>query len=281
VTFIVLVWGLVLWFILLSLRQSTLFYTHVFLLHHLVTPTPCSTTECSSFVFGLGEICLYLHVIIIKDMKVIEKDFVVGGAKLGTYNVYEDIEPELMRYRPGQRVLPAPFFYESGDSFTLIARHEPGTRFYPNGGFEVRDSGGGVRHYDLDQVIVHPATCKHQPTLDLMTRREEREAAAAERAVLRGDKVKVKVEGGRRGRPAIDPEVKAAREAEKVLRSQRSGGKRGRPASGITKPQTVKTTSGKRGRPALSTAQVTAKATARAATRAISGGRRGRPKSTR
>ena len=214
-------------------------------------------------------------------MKVIEKDFVVGGSKLGTYNAYEDIEPELMRYRPGQRVLPAPFFYETGDTFTLIAHHEPGTRFYPNGGFEVRDSGGGVRHYDLDQVIVHPASCKHQPTLDLMTRREEREAAAAERAVLRGDKVKVKVEGARRGRPAIDPAVKAAREAEKVLRAQRSGGRRGRPASGITKPNSVKATSGKRGRPALSATQVQAKATAKAATKARSGGRRGRPKSTR
>ena len=214
-------------------------------------------------------------------MKVIEKDFVVGGSKLGTYNAYEDIEPELMRYRPGQRVLPAPFFYETGDTFTLIAHHEPGTRFYPNGGFEVRDSGGGVRHYDLDQVIVHPASCKHQPTLDLMTRREEREAAAAERAVLRGDKVKVKVEGARRGRPAIDPAVKAAREAERVERAARSGGKRGRPASGIAKPQTVKATSGKRGRPALSTAQVAAATVARAATRARSGGRRGRPKLSR
>jgi len=214
-------------------------------------------------------------------MKVIEKDFVVGGSKLGTYNAYEDIEPELMRYRPGQRVLPAPFFYETGDTFTLIAHHEPGTRFYPNGGFEVRDSGGGVRHYDLDQVIVHPASCKHQPTLDLMTRREEREIAAAERAVLRGDKVKVKVEGARRGRPAIDPAVKAAREAERVERAARSGGKRGRPASGIAKPQTVKATSGTRGRPALSATQVQAKATAKAATKARSGGRRGRPKSTR
>jgi hypothetical protein len=214
-------------------------------------------------------------------MRVIERDFIVGGTKLGTYNAYQDVEPELLRFRPGQRVLPAPFFYESGNSFTLIAQHEPGTKFYPNGGFEVRDSGGGIRHYDLDQVIVHPATCKHQPTLDLMTRREEREAAAAERAVLRGDKVKVKVEGARRGRPAIDPAVKAAREAERVERAARSGGKRGRPASGIAKPQTVKATSGKRGRPALSTAQVQAKATARAVTRAKSGGRRGRPKSSR
>ena len=215
-------------------------------------------------------------------MKVVEKDFVVGGAKLGTYNIYQDVEPELLRFRPGQRVLPAPFFYESGDSFTLIAQHEPGTPFYPNGGFEVRDSGGGVRHYDLDQVIVHPATCKHQPTLDLMTRKEEREVAAAERAVLRGDKVKVKVDGARRGRPSVDPAVKAAREAEKVLRTQRSGGKRGRPASGEPKIQTPKSTSGgKRGRPALSSSQVAAATAARAATRAKSGGRRGRPKTTR
>ena len=214
-------------------------------------------------------------------MRVIERDFIVGGTKLGTYNAYQDVEPELLRFRPGQRVLPAPFFYESGESFTLIKQHEPGARFYPNGGFEVRDGGGGTRHYDIDQVIIHPATVKHQPTLDLMSRREEREAAAAERAVLRGDKVKVKVEGGRRGRPAIDPDVKAAREAEKVLRTQRSGGRRGRPSSGEPKAQMVKATSGKRGRPALSTAQVQAKVTARAATRAISGGRRGRPKSTR
>ena len=214
-------------------------------------------------------------------MRVIERDFIVGGTKLGTYNAYQDVEPELLGFRPGQRVLPAPFFYESGESFTLIKQHEPGARFYPNGGFEVRDGGGGTRHYDIDQVIVHPATVKHQPTLDLMSRREEREAAAAERAVLRGDKVKVKVEGGRRGRPAIDPDVKAAREAEKVLRTQRSGGRRGRPSSSEPKAQMVKATSGKRGRPALSTAQVQAKVTARAATRAISGGRRGRPKSTR
>jgi len=214
-------------------------------------------------------------------MKVIEKDFIVGGAKLGVYNTYQDVEPELLRFRPGQRVLPAPFFYETGETFTLIAQHEPGTPFYPNGGFEVRDSGGGVRHYDLDQVIVHPAIIKHKPTLDLMTRREEREAAAAERALARGEKVKVKVEGGRRGRPALDPAVKAARDAEKLARAKRSNGRRGRPASGIAKTPTVKTTGGKRGRPALSVAQVTAKATARAATRARSGGRRGRPKSTR
>jgi len=211
-------------------------------------------------------------------MKVIEKDFIVGGAKLGTYNTYQDVEPELLRFRPGQRVLPAPFFYESGETFTLIAQHEPGTPFYPNGGFEVRDSGGGVRHYDTDQVIVHPAIIKHKPTLDLMSRREEREAAAVERAVLRGEKVKVKVEGARRGRPAIDPAVKAAREAERIARSQRSGGKRGRPASSVKAPAAPKATGGKRGRPALSAAEQALRVSAREAMTKRTGGMRGRPK---
>ena len=216
-------------------------------------------------------------------MKVIEKDFIVGGAKLGTYLTYSDVEEVLASPQPKDRVLPAPFFYEKRLFFFLIKRHEPGTPFWPNGGYEVRDESGGIRCYDLDQVILHPAVIKHKKTLDKMARKAEKAAAQRDRALKRGSKPKKeKVEGARRGRPAIDPAVKAAREAERVLRAQRSGGKRGRPASSTAKPQTVKATSGgKRGRPALSAAQVQAKATARAATRARSGGRRGRPKSTR
>jgi len=215
-------------------------------------------------------------------MKVIEKDFIVGDAKLGTYLAYQDLEPELANPQPRERVLPAPFFYEKRLYFSLIKRHEPGEPFYPNGGYEVRDESGGVRHYDLDQVCLHPAVIKHKKTLDKMARVAEKAAKQRDRQLKRGSKPpKVKVEGARRGRPAIDPAVKAAREAERVLRAQRSGGKRGRPASGVKAPAVPKTTSGKRGRPALSAAQVTAKATAKAATRARSGGRRGRPKSTR
>jgi len=215
-------------------------------------------------------------------MKVIEKDFVVGEAKLGTYLAYQDLEPELATPQPRERVLPAPFFYEKRLYLYLVKRHESGTPMYPNGGYEVRDESGGVRHYDLDQVCLHPAIIKHKKTLDKMARVAEKAAKQRDRALKRGSKPpKVKVEGARRGRPAIDPAVKAAREAEKVLRAQRSGGRRGRPASGEPKTPTVKTTSGKRGRPALSTAQVAAKTATRAATRARSGGRRGRPKSMR
>jgi hypothetical protein len=216
-------------------------------------------------------------------MKVIEKDFVVGGSKLGTYLTYGDVEPELATIKPGDRVLPAPFFYEKNLWFHLIRKWEPGeNKHFPNGGFEVRDGGAGVRNYDLDQVILHPHLIKHKKTMDKMARRAEKEAAKRDRQLKKGSKPpKEKVEGARRGRPAIDPAVKAAREAEGVLRAQRSGGRRGRPASGEPKVQTVKATSGKRGRPALSTAQVAAATAARAATRARSGGRRGRPKSTR
>jgi hypothetical protein len=217
-------------------------------------------------------------------MKVIEKDFIVGGAKLGTYMAYTDVEDVLATIKPGDRVLPAPFFYEKNLWFHLIRKWEPGeNKYFPNGGFEVRDGGAGVRNYDLDQVILHPHLIKHKKTMDKMARRAEKEAAKRDRQLKRGSKPpKEKVEGARRGRPAIDPAVKAAREAERIARSQRSGGKRGRPASSTAKPQTVKTTSGgKRGRPALSTAQVAAKTAARAATRARSGGRRGRPKATR
>ena len=169
--------------------------------------------------------------------------------------------------------------------FHLIKRWEPGeNQYYPNGGFEIRDGGAGVRHYDLDQVILHPHLIKHKKTMDKMARRAEKEAAKRDRQLKKGSKppkVKSPNATGKRGRPAVDPAVKAAREAEKVLRAQRSGGRRGRPASGEPKIQTVKATSGKRGRPALSTAQVAAATAARAATRARSGGRRGRPKSSR
>ena len=216
-------------------------------------------------------------------MKVIEKDFVVGGSKLGTYLTYGDVEPELATIKPGDRVLPAPFFYEKNLWFHLIRQWAPGeNKYFPNGGFEVRDGGAGVRNYDLDQVILHPHLIKHKKTMDKMARRAEKEAAKRDRQLKRGSKPpKEKVEGTRRGRPAIDPAVKAAREAERVARAARSGGKRGRPASGAAKIQTVKTTSGKRGRPALSTAQVAAKTAAKAATRSRSGGKRGRPSSKR
>ena len=217
-------------------------------------------------------------------MKVIEKDFIVGGTKLGTYLSYTDIEPELMVMKPGDRVLPAPFFYEKNLWFHLIRQWAPGeNKLFPNGGFEVRDGGGGVRNYDADQVCLHPAIIKHKKTLDKMLRRAEKAQAQRERALKRGKKPpKEKVEGARRGRPALDPAVKAARDAAKAERSTRSGGKRGRPAS--DKPKVLSaapTTTGKRGRPSLTREVIAQRASQKAATRVRTGGKRGRPKSAR
>jgi hypothetical protein len=233
----------------------------------------------------VAEFCSYIDVIIIKDMKVVENDFIVGGSKIGTFLSYTDVEPELSVINPGDRVLPAPFFYEKNLWFHLIRRWEPGeNKFFPGGGFEVRDGGAAVRNYELDQVVLHPAIIKHKKTLDKMMRRAEKEQAKRDRALKRGVKPpKVKVEGGRRGRPALDPIQKEARDAEKILRASRSGGKRGRPASTVVKVLSTAPNkpAGKRGRPSLTSEAIAKKATSTAATQARSGGKRGRPKNTR
>ena len=216
-------------------------------------------------------------------MKVIEKDLVVSGMKCGVFSAYEEIEPELL-VTPDtpklSRVLPAPFFYEKRLFFYLINRFEPGQKVgFSNGGFEVRDEGGALRSYDLDQVIIHPHVIKHQKTLDKMARKAEKERAKRERQYKKAAR-EAKPKHGKRGRPALDPAVKAARVAEVIARSQRSGGKRGRPKS--TTPKVVKapnSVSGRRGRPPLTPEARAAQAQAKAAIKARSGGKRGRPKS--
>jgi len=221
-------------------------------------------------------------------MKVIEKDLVVSGMKCGVFSAYEDIEPELT-ITPDTpkltRVLPAPFFYEKRLFFYRINRFEPEQKVgFSNGGFEVRDEGGALRSYDLDQVIIHPQIIKHKKTLEKMARRAEKEAKKRERQYKKAarEAIKPKNTTGKRGRPALDPLVKAARAAEVIARSQRSGGKRGRPKSTEVKAvSTPKISSGRRGRPALTPEALAARAQAKAVVKARSGGKRGRPKSVR
>jgi hypothetical protein len=211
-------------------------------------------------------------------MKLAERDFIVGGHKIGTIPFYTEIDPILQAYTPGVRVLPAAFFYERGGRFELIKRHEPGEyALMPNGGFEIAAEGGSRRYYDLDQVIVHPAVVKHRQALDLMERKEEKDERARVRDLEY--KSRPKVEGGRRGRPAIDPAIKAQREADKATRAEKSGGKRGRPKSAVSTPKTPKSsTGGKRGRRPLDQATREARAREAVVRTAKSGGKRGRPK---
>lgn len=209
-------------------------------------------------------------------MKVIEKPW-----KYGTFLAYEDVEPELAEFKFNDRVLPAPFFYEKKLFFWLIKRYEPGEKpTFPNGGYEVRDEAMAIRSYDLDQVILHPYVIKHQKTLDKMARRAEKEQR--KREYKRNKIQKIINKGGKRGRPAIDPALKAARAASKVEAGVRSGGKRGRPKSIIPKEvSTPKISTGKRGRPALSAETIKQRAADKVATTKRSGGKRGRPKSNR
>jgi len=213
-------------------------------------------------------------------MKIIDKPLIVSGVQLGVFQAYTDIEPELIATEKRTRVLPAPFFYEKRLFFYLINRYEPGqNKFFPNGGFEVRDESGGLRCYDLDQVIIHPAVIKHKKTLDKMHRTAEKIAKQKERDAKRNAKPKPTTTGTR-GRPALDPALKAARDAEKLAKSERSGGKRGRPKSDKT-PIVKAKTGGKRGRPKVSADVIASRVAAKAATRVRTGGKRGRPKSNR
>jgi hypothetical protein len=213
-------------------------------------------------------------------MQLVERDFVVGGHKIGTIPFYTEIDDVLQAHVPGVRVLPAPFFYER-ERFELIKRYEPGeNKFFPNGGFEVSAEGGSRRSYDLDQVIIHPSVVNHRPTLDLIERKVERDEKARVKSIERGEKVKVtRVEGARRGRPAMDPDVKAQREADKATRATKSGGRRGRPKSTVSTPKTPKSSGGgKRGRRPLSAEVLSKRAAEAVILRDRSGGRRGRPK---
>ena len=210
-------------------------------------------------------------------MKVIERDW-----QYGKYLAYDETEEIFIPQERGVRVLPAPFFYDKKQYFELKKRYEPGEKTtFPNGGYEVVDVSGGIRSYDLDQVIIHPAVLQHKKMLDKMARRAEKEQKKRERRVKQIGKEN-KVKTGRRGRPALSTAEKMVRENLKEQAKVRSGGKRGRPKSDTSKTvSTPKVSSGKRGRPALSAEAIRLKAADKAATVKRSGGKRGRPKSKR
>jgi hypothetical protein len=151
-------------------------------------------------------------------MRVIDKPGVFGSV----IKSYEDVDVKFKNFAKHVRVLPAPFFEEPHLIFTLKAMHEPGTKFFPNGGFEVYLEGGGTYNYDLDQVIVHPQVLGIKNFGKL----------SANKVVSQPTK-KYVATGGPRGRKPLDPIEKAKREAEALERKQRSGGKRGRPKATI------------------------------------------------
>lgn len=135
---------------------------------------------------------------------------------------YEDVDSKFTHFTPKCRVLPANYYETPTTVFTLKARYEPGeSKYFPNGGFEVKHSEGGTYNYELDEVIVHPFELG-------MYKYFTKQQNVVKEKVIDPNKPK-----GKRGRKALDPEVKAAKEATKLAeaeeRRKRSGGKRGRP----------------------------------------------------
>lgn len=220
-------------------------------------------------------------------MKVIDKPLIVGGFQLGHYQAYTEIEDEFVATEPGTRVLPAQFFYEKRLFFHLKRRYEAGEhRSFPGGGFEVRDEGGAIRCYELDQVIIHPAVLHSKKVMDRMKRRAEKEQKKRGRkskqptVVIDGQTTIIeRIKTGRKGRPSLSAAEKAEHDAAQAARKLASGGKRGRPKSTAIKVDlTPKVKSGKRGRPSLSAEALAIKAADILSRKQRSGGKRGRPK---
>lgn len=215
-------------------------------------------------------------------MKIIEKDFMVDGARCGTFCVYGEVEAELTitpETPKLTRVLPAPFFYEKRLFFYLIKRFEPGEHpYFDNGGFNIRGQDGEMRSYDLDQVIIHPQIVKHERTLAKMKYKAQKEANKREYKRIKIEKKANK--HSRRGRPTMDPTEKAKRNSEIEAKSTGIKGKRGRPKS--TNPPKILVSlppspAGRRGRPALSPEALAIKQMNKKEAHIRSGGKRGRP----
>ena len=180
---------------------------------------------------------------------------------------FKDVDSRLINFKTKCRVIPANYFDSPNTFFELKAKYEPGeNRFFPNGGFEIVHSEGGIYNYELDQVVVHPydvglrkyfsksedVKVKEKITsTDPNSPKRGRGRPKLDPSQLKNQKTYVSTGRGRgrppldpslkkttepkassgkgRGRPALDPVIKAQREAEKTKRAQISGGRRGRP----------------------------------------------------
>lgn len=190
-------------------------------------------------------------------MKIATRDYSDG---LGIDYYYEDVDPRFIIFHKEIRVLPAKYHSEPSTLFTLKAKYEPGIhKMFPHGGFELYDSSGGVHNYALDAVIVHPWSLG----MENYFKTDDTEK-----------QIKVKVTGGKRGRPAKLDKVEKApyvptgksrgrarlSDEERAIRDNKkaknTGGKRGRPSKLTPEERQAKAesfkyvpTGGKRGRP--------------------------------
>jgi hypothetical protein len=150
-----------------------------------------------------------------------------------------NVEEKFTQFTKGCRVLPATYFEDPSLHFTLKAAYQPGEKkTFPNGGFEVYGPEGNVFNYELDQLVVHPfhfGMTKYFSKAQNIVKEKVDTGIKGKRGrpaidpELKKIKLEYKPTGGKRGRPAMDPELKAIKDAEKAERAAHSTGKRGRP----------------------------------------------------
>jgi hypothetical protein len=112
-----------------------------------------------------------------------------------------------------------------------------------------------------------------------MKRRAEKIGKKRDKTLKKIEQQNNPVKTNRRGRPAMDPAVKAARDTAKTEATQRSGGRKGRPPS--NNPKTIVNkikTNTKRGRPRLTPDEIVKRDIIKKERIKRTGGNRGRPK---
>lgn len=197
-------------------------------------------------------------------MKISTRSFKDG---FGLDYFYEDVDPRFVIFHKEIRVLPAKYSTEPSIWFTLKARYEPGVhKWFPNGGFELYDSSGGIHNYALDAVIVHPWSLgmdnyfksddETKKTKIKITGGSKRGRPAKLDSVKKAPYVPT---GKSRGRAKLSDEERAIRDAKKTNAAGTKTGKRGRPSKlspeeRLAKAESFKyvPTGGKRGRPSKS-----------------------------
>lgn len=158
--------------------------------------------------------------------------------------VFADVEPEFINFTPGCRVLPAPYYSEYNNDYTLKQRYEPGEKpSFKDGGFEVWEGKGGkILSFDLDQIVLHPfelgkmkyfTKSDNIEVKEKITDPDKPKGSRGRPAKLDENGNRIVKEayvptGGQRGRKRLSEEEKAKRELEKVNQPIKEKGQRGR-----------------------------------------------------
>lgn len=137
-------------------------------------------------------------------------------------NKFVGLKPEHTNFKPGQRVLPAPFLngVNNNDVVYFKEYHDPGTKGWLIGGYECTDISGAFRAFHLDALMIHPNELKSE--VDILNKR----VVGANKKTKQRDPNAPK---GKRGRPPLSPEERAKRDALKPPRDPNAPkGRRGR-----------------------------------------------------